>query len=455
MITKTRLAMTTLALALVLGGCSSSPSSNGEASGTENGKNGVQEISVYTTNSPDRLWVKKLSSEFEKTHKNIKVKIIEVPFDNFDSKLQTMLASNTPPDITTHIGWAGFSEYMSKDQLLDLSPYMDSFNAAELGIPEELMKIFQVNGKQYAIPLQAFVSLMLYNKDLFDKAGIPYPPSSYDDATWTWDKMLEDAKKLTVVSNDITKVQYGLSWAWSGGGREQDPQYFGHDVFPADTFTSNKGLAAENFFGNPDVTNDLQKLADLVLKDKVAPPAEFSVGGSDAFLAGKIAMAVDGAWRLSGVNDAGFRMGVAAIPMGGNSKVRDVLWTDGYWIFKGSKHPEAAFEWIKFMAQKENQEQMIELSGGSPSASQLALDKYANFFKGVDPTEIKNVVNGGIQYGAEGYAHLMPGSGEMHTLIDNELNPVFNGSKKASQVTPELQQKLNTMLEKNRKRDSK
>ena len=176
----------TLAVAMLLSAC---------GGGEESGGSGPVTITYYTIDSPDRTYVEKLIPDFESKHPNIKVKVEKAPYEQFDSKLQANIAAKNAPDVTSHFGYGGFAEYYNKDLLLDLTGIMkeDNFNPADYGIKEELMNIYKVQDKTYGIPFSNYVTILLYNKDLFDKAGVPYPPSDYEDPSWTFDKMVEVA----------------------------------------------------------------------------------------------------------------------------------------------------------------------------------------------------------------------------------------------------------------------
>jgi multiple sugar transport system substrate-binding protein len=427
----------------VLAGC-------GNSSTATSAKGGVKEISIMTANSPDKIYWSKLGDEFTKLHPNIKVKVIQAPQDQFDSKLQTMIASKTEPDITTHVASMSYKDFYTQGLLLDLTPYITKYgyDPKKYGIPDTAMKMSQVDDKTYGIPLNLYSTVLLYNKDLFDKAKIPYPTTDYEDQTWTYDKMIEISKKLTIPSKNPTESQYGLVWNWDGGGTIiQDPDYFGHSAFPSEETTT--GFTTKNNFNTPEVTQDIQTLADQTFKDKVSPPPAFLQGlsaGSDPFLSGKIAMTVEGAWALSGTNDVSFKVGVAAVPIGPNPKIRDILYTDPYFIFKDSKNPDEAFQFIQFMSEEQSQEKMVEYSGGNPPSNINANEKYYSFFKSIDPKDMKSVIEGGMKYSTEDIEHLIVGSAEIHTLVTNELAPVFDGSKQAKDVTPGLSKKLNDML---------
>lgn len=406
-------------------------------------------ITVMQQNSPDYVYFTNLGKEFTKLHPNVTVKYIGVPYDQFDSKLQTMLASGTQPDITTHVQLMGFMDYYNKGLLTDLTPYIEKykFDYKQDNIPDNVMNMAKVDGKQWGIPLNSFTTVLMYNKDLFDKAGVAYPPSDYNDKSWTFDKMVETAKKLT--SGTGQNKIYGLNWSWNGGGAMQDPDYFGASLFPADT--AKNGRATSNNFSSPAVINAYQRIADLTFKDKVSPTPAFvsalaGSNSSDPFLSGKIAMEVQAAWGLAGINDVSFKVGVAAVPINPNSKIRNVLYTDPYFILKGSKCPDEAFQYLAFLAQTDSQVKMIQQSGGEPPANLGAMETYYKNFKTVDEKDLKNVIAGSYQYGEEDLEHMIVGSGQIHELLQNELQPVNDGTKTAQSVCVPLEKKLNDTL---------
>lgn len=438
--------LTAALLAGTAAGCSGKQSS-GTAAGTPAAEQVT--ITVMQQNDPSHNYFSKIGEDFTKLHPNVKIKYIGVPYDNFDSKLQTMLASKTQPDITTHVQLMGFMDYYRKGLLTDLTPYIQKygFDAKKDAIPDQIMNMANVDGKQWGIPLNTFTTVMLINKDLFDKAGVAYPPTDYGDTSWTFDKMVETAKKLTSGSGN-NKI-YGLYWAWNGGGAMQDPDYFGTSLFPADALKT--GEATGNNFAQPDVIKAYQRIADLTFKDGVSPTPAYVTAlagsnSSDPFLSGKIAMEVEGSWGLAGINDTAFKVGVAAIPAGNNPKVRAVTYSDPYFILNGSKHPDEAFQYLAFLAQPDNQIKMVQQSGGNPPSSSQALDTYYKSFKTIPAKDLSNVVEGSYAYSEEDLEHMIRGSGQIHTLIQNELQVVDDGTQSAQDVCVPLQDKLNNLL---------
>ena len=233
------------------------------------------------------------------------------------------------------------------------------------------------DGKIAAYSAANEILLLFYNKDMFDKAGIPYPPASVDNA-WTWDEFVETAKKLTLDRNGRTPNdagfdrnnirQYGAMvetftwqlevWALSNGGGFFSPD--GKSVI----------------IDQPAAIEAIQKVADLHLAHNVAP---FSPGLTDngiqrSIIAGTVAMATGGQWNvgtcLSAARDQkGLNYGVAVLPYMG-TKV--TINTGGpLVVFSQSKNQREAMEWLKWYAQEENSWPLIESGIWMP-----ILDKY-------------------------------------------------------------------------------
>jgi multiple sugar transport system substrate-binding protein len=178
----------------------------------------------------------------------------------------------------------------------------------------------------------------------------------------------------------------------------------------------------------------------------VSPTTEWSksVAGQngDAFVTGKVGMTVSGSWSLAGSNDFPFKVGVAAVPAGGNDKVRSVLFVDPLLILKGSKHPKEAFEWIKYLVSDEVQEKSIDLSGGNPPVNTKAAETYYKHFDGIDPADVKKVYEGAVKYGFESYNHLITHYSQINDMFINEMQPIDTGHNTVEEVMPTIQKKV-------------
>ncbi|HBF28395.1 sugar ABC transporter substrate-binding protein [Rhizobium sp.] len=132
-----------------------------------------------------------LISAYEKLHPDIKINHTDLGSQDYNTMLMTQLTGGANDiDIVTVKDIPGYSQLVSTKALLDLSK--------EGAAPKDtkdyagLIEALTVNGGLYALPFRTDFWIVYYNKDLFDKAGVPYPTN---DMTW---KQFDDAaRKLT------------------------------------------------------------------------------------------------------------------------------------------------------------------------------------------------------------------------------------------------------------------
>ena len=365
----------------------------------------------------------KIVDAFQAMNPNISVKVTVADWDSYWPKLQTDLAAGNAPDVFLMDGPL-YPDYQTRDQLLDLNPYIarDGFDTG--GLVDLAVKDFTApDGHLYGLPRDLNTIALFYNKTMFDAAGLAYP-----DATWDWAKLTDSATKLTKTSGGKTS-QWGFytetsdmenfwsSLVWQAGG----------DILSADKQTV--------VIDSDQAAAGIQLLQDLIYKDKVM--AQPVAGGSgDAFENGQAAMEANGSWLVPTHEAAGLSFGVAPLPKGPAGQATSVN-PSGVVAFKGSKSPDAAWEFIKCYTGPELQAMVASLKASMPANKQVLTDQYATSFDG-----------GKTFADALAYAHLKPsfkGYNEFNTTLQDELDAkVFNDNQltaKAAldEVTPQLQ----------------
>lgn len=291
--------------------------------------------------------------KFNASQDRIEVEVVAIPWETYITKLNTMATANQLPD-TGMLKEDAVIQWSSEGMLNDVSSMYEGTGSSPL---ESLA--YKYNGKTVAYAAANEILLLYYNKDMFDKANVPYPPDSLDKA-WTWEQFVDTAKKLTLDKNGKNPgeegfdsqsiVQFGASienlawqletWAISNGGG-----YYNND-------------GTEVRIGEDASIEGIQKIADLYLKDHVAP---LSVGQTDdgiqrTIIAGTVAMATNGQWNigtsLNTAKEEGLNYGVAVLPY---MKEKVTLNTGGAnVVFSQSKHPEEAMEFLKWYTSEEN-----------------------------------------------------------------------------------------------------
>ncbi len=369
----------------------------------------------------------KIVDAFQALNPNITVKVSVADWDSYWPKLQTDLAAGNAPDVFLMDGPL-YPDYQTRDQLLDLSPYIakDGFDTGQL-VDLAVQDFTAPDGHLYGLPRDLNTIALFYNKTMFDAAGLPYP-----DATWDWNKLVEVATKLTTTSGGKTSQwgfytettdmeNYWSSLVWQAGG----------DILSPDKKTV--------VIDSDQAAAGIQFLQDLIYKDKVMAQPVAGGGSGDAFENGQAAMEANGSWLVPTHEAAGLNFGVAPLPKGPAGQATSVN-PSGVVAFKGSKSPDAAWEFIKCYTGPQLQAQVASLKASMPANKQVLTEQYATSFDG-----------GQVFADSLAYAHLKPsfkGYNEFSTTLQDELDAkVFNDqvlTAKAAldEVTPQLQKLL-------------
>src|SRR5690606_25717705 len=129
---------------------------------------------------------------YEASNPGVTVKMEASQYDKYITKPQTEVAAGEPPDLI-QIRDTGLTRETKKGLVNDSSLYLEETTFLEELVPG-LREIITIDGKIPAIPAAPSSPAMYYNKKLFDEANIPYPQDG-----WTWEQLLDTAKKLTKV----------------------------------------------------------------------------------------------------------------------------------------------------------------------------------------------------------------------------------------------------------------
>jgi multiple sugar transport system substrate-binding protein len=296
----------------------------------------AQDVTVkYMTFSAAPNYLEQLDETigaFEAANPGIRVEYETAAFDDYFTKLQTLVASRTLPD-TFELNYENFVTYAERDALLDLNPLIAADAGFDVGIYNPTaLAAFTLGDKQFGL-VESFSNVVLfYNKDLFDAAGVDYPT-----AEWTWDDELAAAQKLTDEGAGI----------WGSFAPLQFWEFY-------KTIAQNGGSVlnedkTEVTIASPENVEALTWMIDKINTHKVTP-SDAQMGGQspeDLFKAGKIAMLRTGIWMLGAFEDAPFAWDIALEP--GKTQKAHHFFANGVAVSAQSANPEAAYKWIKFL----------------------------------------------------------------------------------------------------------
>lgn len=282
-----------------------------------------------------------LADEYAKLHPNVKVAIDSVPFPEYQQKISVLAAGRELPDIA----WTSermVPQFMENDILEDVSDLSndDSFGMNDF-IPSTL-ELFRKGDKLYGVPFSTPPTVMFYNKSAFEKAGLQLPNELAKQGKWTWDEFVKTAKTLTngTGANKTYGANFFRDWktwillssySWSNGSgpfNKEMTDFTWDDQYGVGTF---------------------KMLQQMMFVDGSHPKA----GEQISFESGKIGMFFDVYSFVSkarAIKD--FEWSIAPMPSGSQGSV-PMLGQAGYVVFKDSKHPQEAKDFLKFLASKD------------------------------------------------------------------------------------------------------
>ena len=225
--------------------------------------------------------------------------------------LLTATAGDVLPDVF-QLDDADVPALVDRGGALDLAPYLARVGVDLARYNPEVLAIFRRGAALYGLPRGYAPLMVVYNRDLLDRAGVAYPT---DD--WTWDEFLRMAQLLTRDRDGDGRIdQWGaafdrrpsfwLPWIWAGGG----------DVLCPD------GRRASGCLDAPATVAALRWYAGWVRHWGIAPrphdPSDSGIEIARLFAAGRVAFMTVGHDAVRGLRAsvaAGrLRVGFAPIP---------------------------------------------------------------------------------------------------------------------------------------------
>lgn len=354
---------------------------------------GPVEITFMAWGAPEELAVwQKIADEFHAANTNITVKMDVSDWDSYWTKLDTLYAGGTPPDVFA-MDAPLYLDWQSRDVLLNLQPYINKTSGFLDNFYPQTLQGYKVSDGYYGLPRDFQTIALFYNKDMFDAAKVSYPTAS-----WTWDDLRAAAKQLTLDKNGDGKTdQYGFScdlwdmelcWSeaiWAYGGQVINADY------------------TKTLLGEPQALQAWQLFHDMMFVDKTMPDT-IAAGeyGGDLFQAGVVAMWPMGHWAIPGYAEVEFQWDVVPMPKGPAGQATSVN-SAGFVVAKATKNPDAAWKFIQFSLSKEGQTSLTEMGLAIPVLKSVAESPVFLQAKVGDRTINQQVFLDSLQY-----AHLKP-----------------------------------------------
>jgi len=277
--------------------------------------------------------LKTLADAFVQANPGVKVNVTPVDWGQAVTKLQTAIAGGTTPDVsqmgTDMMGQFGVNQTFDPVPA-DIDPSSFFKSAWDTNM---------VEGATVGVPWYVETRLLYYRTDIAEKAGITAAPATWDDLKAMAKAMQARGGAKYGISLGTKNWQEYFPFLWSNGG----------DVVDASgkpALNSPQAVEALTFY-------------DSFFIDGLTPksvPEGFDI--TPAFVKGDNPMFFSGPWHLGLIKDAGgagFEKKWAIAPMPKKASGTSFVGGSNMVVFKASKNKEAAWAFVKFLADPKTQ----------------------------------------------------------------------------------------------------
>lgn len=214
-----------IALFLIVSGCSS----DGDGKGSSGGKKVQMTMSVWG-NQAEIKGYQKAVDLYAEENKDVEIKIIPVPGDNYEQKLFTELSGGNASDLF-YVGAEYISKLIDTGKIAEVTEFLEGpeshVKAEEFA--QGLWGAAKKEDKIYGTPVDNNPFLMYYNKNVLKEAGVDKMPQEYfEEGNWNWDTFSTMTGEIVASGKKGYVGESGgdhtLSWVWSNGGELYDDE---------------------------------------------------------------------------------------------------------------------------------------------------------------------------------------------------------------------------------------
>lgn len=393
-------------------------------------------LTIATVNNGDMIRMQGLTEEFTKANPDITLNWVTLEENVLRQKVTTDIATKGGQFDVLTIGTYEVPIWAKQGWLVPLDNLGDDYDIDDLLPP--IRAGLSLDGKLYAAPFYGESSMVMYRKDLMEKAGLTMPDAP------TWEFIADAARKMT----DPSTETYGICLRGKAGWGENMAFL---------TATANSFGARwfdENWvpqFDQPEWKNALEFYVSL-MKD-AGPPGASSNGFNEnlaLFNSGKCGMWIDATVAASFVTNpkeskVADKVGFALAPDNGLGKRGNWLWAWSLAIPAGSQKVEAAEKFVSWATSKRYTEIVAAEEGWAnvPPGTRTSLYKNPEYLKAApfaqmtidsinaaDPTKptVKPVPYTGVQFVA------IPEFQGLGTVVGQQFSAALAGSTSVDQA---------------------
>lgn len=318
----------------------------GGSGGDDRGSGGANAEMQYMFwgSTGEQKAIQEMLQGFQKKNGGGTIKPVFTPGDDFDTKLNALLASNRAPDVS-YLNTPMAYRIAAEGKLVNIAQYFDKYPQLKERLPET----FFWWDEEHTLGTQGAQEVMLlwHNKKAFKDAGIEPPPAEAAKA-WNWDQFVAAATRLTADQSgrrpdqagfDAKKIKrFGaLAPLWSGA-------WYGLLLSAGVDFLDEAGT--KTLINSGEAIKVFQNIIDLMYVHRVAPtPTQLgnnAPGLAVQLTSDRVAMSIDGQWALLDIAQTKTDYGIGVLPSYGTPTTTSMGGPTA--IFSSTKQLDRALE---------------------------------------------------------------------------------------------------------------
>lgn len=340
----------------------------GTGTGGNNNSSGPLRLKYWAwVDDPTSTALQDLAEQFNEKKASLQVDVEIMPADAVYDRLLASINAGDPPDATAiHVN--NVADVAAMDALFPVDDLFNALPDADDFMPTALLgsRLGKEDNPLYTMPWYALVSYLYYRPDWFAEAGIAAPPQNTDE-------FLAAAKAIT--NKDAGRFGYGLRggpighihyfiWLATMGGIDAVRDASGNPVFDQAA-----NLGGTDWF------------LDLAREHQVVPPTasgdgfEQMMNNMKAGVSGMMIHHIKSSAELVSTLGAD-NIAAVPVPAGPSGKRWTEFGPSMNAVLAEGQDPEAAFEWVSFLASKEAMLPFCQDSGGLPVRESVGADPY-------------------------------------------------------------------------------
>lgn len=432
--------LTLMVVVIVIVGCQATPETidaqdqeqdqEQDSTTTETKNESEEQVTInfvnFSANEGGQLTLELVKELFEKENPNIKVNLETFDDDGYVTQLQTRIVGGDAPDCF-ELSLDGFPLYNSEELLLPLTELIEGSTVDLNVLTEKSVEAFSTNGVNYGLPYSYSTVVLVYNKDLFDAAGIGYP-----DDSWTWKEVAVAGEKIKALGDNYFGIIQPISTFEFFKVIEQN----GGSLLNEDK--------TEFTINSPENIETLQHMVDNLLVTNISPRAD-QMGSLDEwgiFKLGKTGMIVTGIWSFpSFTTECDFNWDISVEP--GNTTKATHYFANGLCVSKDSPNAEAAYKWIEYLATSERVAlARVQLGWELPCATyEASMNEYMQ----LTPPDNRKAVFDSLEYVVP--VPQIIGFNQMKDILDVELSEAASGYKTPQEALDDAQEQISSAVD--------